>query len=94
MTWVNPDAGKHFFFIHTLCLKVQKAPAGEALKKYARDLTEAAQQGKLDPVIGESIITSSLFIAFRKRRRSEKNSASSIEKNEEQSSSYWRTRCW
>jgi len=34
--WVNPDA----------------APPGEALKKYAKDLTELAQQGKLDPVIG------------------------------------------
>eukprot|EP00698_Gefionella_okellyi_P011314 TRINITY_DN297_c0_g1_i10.p1 TRINITY_DN297_c0_g1~~TRINITY_DN297_c0_g1_i10.p1 ORF type:complete len:743 (+),score=177.53 TRINITY_DN297_c0_g1_i10:445-2673(+) len=34
--WVNPD----------------NVPAGEHLKKYGRDLTEAAKQGKLDPVIG------------------------------------------
>jgi ATP-dependent Clp protease ATP-binding subunit ClpB len=27
-------------------------PTGEALKKYGRDLTEMAKQGKLDPVIG------------------------------------------
>lgn len=35
-SWVSPDA----------------APPGEALKKYARDLTELASQGLLDPVIG------------------------------------------
>eukprot|EP01114_Cavostelium_apophysatum_P013719 TRINITY_DN3386_c0_g2_i2.p1 TRINITY_DN3386_c0_g2~~TRINITY_DN3386_c0_g2_i2.p1 ORF type:complete len:605 (-),score=142.27 TRINITY_DN3386_c0_g2_i2:128-1858(-) len=34
--WVNPD----------------NAPPGEALKKYAKDLTELAKEGKLDPVIG------------------------------------------
>ncbi|EGC33954.1 AAA ATPase domain-containing protein [Dictyostelium purpureum] len=34
--WVNPD----------------NVPAGEALKKYTKDLTEIAKSGKLDPVIG------------------------------------------
>ena len=34
--WINPD----------------NVPAGEHLKKYALDLTERAEQGKLDPVIG------------------------------------------
>ncbi len=34
--WVNPDA----------------VPPGDTLKKYSRDLTELASQGKLDPVIG------------------------------------------
>jgi ATP-dependent Clp protease ATP-binding subunit ClpB len=27
-------------------------PPGETLKKYSRDLTELASQGKLDPVVG------------------------------------------
>jgi len=35
-SWVSPDA----------------VPKGESMKKYARDLTEAAKAGKLDPVIG------------------------------------------
>ena len=35
-SWVSPDA----------------VPKGEAMKKYARDLTEVAKSGKLDPVIG------------------------------------------
>jgi ATP-dependent Clp protease ATP-binding subunit ClpA len=35
--WVHPD----------------HVPKGEALKKYGRDLTEEAKQGKLDPVIGK-----------------------------------------
>lgn len=35
-SWVHPDA----------------VPKGEAMKKYARDLTAAAKAGKLDPVIG------------------------------------------
>jgi len=34
--WVSPEA----------------LPSGENLKRYSRDLTEAARQGKLDPVIG------------------------------------------
>lgn len=38
-SWVAPEA----------------VPVGEALKKYARDLTEAAKQGKLDPVIGREV---------------------------------------
>jgi len=28
------------------------APPGDTLKKYARDLTQAAREGKLDDVIG------------------------------------------
>ena len=36
--WVSPDA----------------VPDGEALKKYTRDLTKAAEEGKLDPVIGRN----------------------------------------
>lgn len=36
MSWVNPD----------------NVPSGESLKKYGRDLTEVAKEGKLDPVIG------------------------------------------
>lgn len=35
-SWVSPDA----------------VPAGDNLKKYSRDLTEIAREGKLDPVIG------------------------------------------
>jgi ATP-dependent Clp protease ATP-binding subunit ClpA len=35
-SWVDPNA----------------VPHGEALKKYARDLTALASAGKLDPVIG------------------------------------------
>lgn len=35
-SWVSPDA----------------VPKGESLKKYCRDLTDAAKAGKLDPVIG------------------------------------------
>lgn len=34
--WINPE----------------NVPAGESLKKYGRDLTEIARDGKLDPVIG------------------------------------------
>lgn len=34
--WVNPDA----------------VPAGEHLKKYCKDVTQLAKDGKLDPVIG------------------------------------------
>jgi ATP-dependent Clp protease ATP-binding subunit ClpB len=34
--WINPE----------------NVPSGESLKKYGRDLTEVAKQGKLDPVIG------------------------------------------
>lgn len=34
--WINPE----------------NVPAGESLKKFGRDLTEMARDGKLDPVIG------------------------------------------
>jgi len=40
---------------------------GEALKKYARDLTEAAKQGKLDPVIGREVRNKSFLLGFHKR---------------------------
>ncbi|EME26791.1 Chaperone protein ClpB [Galdieria sulphuraria] len=52
-SWVAPEA----------------VPAGEALKKYARDLTEAAKQGKLDPVIGrEEEIRRTLQVLSRRTK--------------------------
>eukprot|EP00871_Galdieria_phlegrea_P002905 jgi/Galph1/3615/GphlegSOOS_G2292.1 len=52
-SWVAPEA----------------VPVGEALKKYARDLTEAARQGKLDPVIGrEEEIRRTLQVLSRRTK--------------------------
>lgn len=52
-TWVNPNA----------------VPAGEFLKKYARDLTEEAKQGRLDPIIGrEEIIRRTIQVLSRRTK--------------------------
>lgn len=51
--WVNPDA----------------APSGEFLKKYARDLTEEAKSGRLDPIIGrEEIIRRTIQVLSRRTK--------------------------
>jgi len=53
MSWVNPE----------------NQPKGEALKKYSRDLTEEATNGKLDPVIGrEDEIRRTLQILSRRTK--------------------------
>ena len=51
--WVNPDA----------------VPSGEFLKKYARDLTEEAKSGRLDPIIGrEEIIRRTIQVLSRRTK--------------------------
>lgn len=51
--WVNPNA----------------VPPGEFLKKYARDLTEEAKNGKLDPIIGrEEIIRRTVQVLSRRTK--------------------------
>ncbi|KNH04722.1 ATP-dependent Clp protease ATP-binding protein subunit ClpB [Perkinsela sp. CCAP 1560/4] len=51
--WVNPKA----------------VPKGDYLKKYARDLTEEAMKGKLDPVIGrEEIIRRTIQVLSRRTK--------------------------
>jgi len=51
--WVNPD----------------NIPQGDSLKKYGRDLTEAARNGKLDPVIGrEEIIRRTIQVLARRTK--------------------------
>lgn len=51
--WVNPNA----------------VPPGEFLKKYARDLTEEARQGRLDPIIGrEEIIRRTIQVLSRRTK--------------------------
>lgn len=52
-TWVNPNA----------------VPPGEFLKKYARDLTEEARQGRLDPIVGrEEIIRRTIQVLSRRTK--------------------------
>ncbi|CAD2212793.1 ATP-dependent Clp protease ATP-binding protein subunit ClpB [Angomonas deanei] len=52
-TWVNPNA----------------VPKGEFLKKYARDLTEEAKQGRLDPIVGrEEIIRRTIQVLSRRTK--------------------------
>ena len=52
-SWVNPQA----------------VPQGDFLKKYARDLTEEARQGRLDPVIGrEEIIRRTIQVLSRRTK--------------------------
>lgn len=51
--WVNPNA----------------VPPGEFLKKYARDLTEEARNGRLDPIIGrEEIIRRTIQVLSRRTK--------------------------
>lgn len=51
--WVNPNA----------------VPPGEFLKKYARDLTEEAKQGRLDPIVGrEEIIRRTIQVLSRRTK--------------------------
>lgn len=51
--WVNPSA----------------VPPGEFLKKYARDLTEEAREGRLDPIIGrEEIIRRTIQVLSRRTK--------------------------
>lgn len=51
--WVNPNA----------------VPPGEFLKKYARDLTEEARMGRLDPIIGrEEIIRRTIQVLSRRTK--------------------------
>lgn len=52
-TWVNPNA----------------VPPGEFLKKYARDLTEEAKEGRLDPIIGrEEVIRRTIQVLSRRTK--------------------------
>jgi ATP-dependent Clp protease ATP-binding subunit ClpB len=51
--WVHPD----------------HVPKGEALKKYGRDLTEEAKQGKLDPVIGKDDVIRRVIQVLCRRRK-------------------------
>ena len=51
--WVNPNA----------------VPSGEFLKKYARDLTDEARNGKLDPIVGrEEIIRRTIQVLSRRTK--------------------------
>ena len=44
-------------------------PAGDALKKYGRDLTQAAREGKLDPVIGrDDVIRRTIQVLSRRTK--------------------------
>ncbi|CAC9438091.1 ATP-dependent Clp protease subunit [Leishmania donovani] len=52
-TWVNPNA----------------VPPGEFLKKYARDLTEEARMGRLDPIVGrEEVIRRTIQVVSRRTK--------------------------
>ncbi|CAI5813428.1 Heat_shock_protein_100_kDa [Leishmania braziliensis MHOM/BR/75/M2904] len=52
-TWVNPNA----------------VPPGEFLKKYARDLTEEARMGRLDPIVGrEEVIRRTVQVVSRRTK--------------------------
>eukprot|EP00796_Vickermania_ingenoplastis_P001380 gene1381-805_t len=52
-SWVNPNA----------------VPPGDFLKKYARDLTEEAKQGRLDPIIGrEEVIRRTIQVLSRRTK--------------------------
>ncbi|GET85501.1 ATP-dependent clp protease subunit, heat shock protein 100, putative [Leishmania tarentolae] len=52
-TWVNPNA----------------VPPGEFLKKYARDLTEEARMGHLDPIVGrEEVIRRTIQVVSRRTK--------------------------
>ncbi|EPY22607.1 ATP-dependent Clp protease ATP-binding protein subunit ClpB [Strigomonas culicis] len=51
--WVNPNA----------------VPPGEFLKKYARDLTDEARQGRLDPIVGrEEVIRRTIQVLSRRTK--------------------------
>lgn len=51
--WVNPNA----------------VPPGDFLKKYARDLTEEAKQGRLDPIVGrEEVIRRTIQVLSRRTK--------------------------
>lgn len=52
-SWVNPNA----------------VPPGDFLKKYARDLTEEAKQGRLDPIVGrEEVIRRTIQVLSRRTK--------------------------
>jgi len=70
------------------------APPGDTLKKYARDLTQAAREGKLDDVIGrDAEIRRTMQGTELGQVESPSNVlCSTLSPNQEQPSSDWRTR--